>query len=251
MKHFSQTSESPKKFERRTLSDGVYDALCDALMAGEYPPSTRLTIRSVAEKVGTSAMPVREAFHRLCGEGILEPLPNGMTRVPVLDEEKLIDLTDIRLEVEGLAAARAATRMSKYDCDALHRANQEGLKAAKIGDTISEVRANGLFHFTLYNAAQSDELLRIIQRLWLRVGPFLLLYVTAQQSKESTKKRKPVKSVGVEYHKRIIKAVKEKDSDGARTALREDIKEGRDFLINFSKGLDENKIRQIADAARS
>ena len=238
------------KLERRTLGDGVYEALCVALMSGEFPPSTRLTVRGLADRMGTSAMPVREALHRLSGEGLLEPLPNGMTRVPVLDENKLLELTEIRLEVEGLAAARAAHRMTRDEQDALRRADEQIRASFNAGDTLGEVRGNEQFHFALYHAARSRELLRIIQRLWLQVGPFLLLYVTAQNNATAAERRQNAQYAGSEFHHRIIAAVENKDAQGARLALQEDIQQGRDFLRSFSRGLNEEKIKRICNAAQ-
>src|SRR5882672_6640432 len=101
---------SKAKFDTRvtrsTLQDGVYTFIREALMSGEFVPGTRLTAREIAERTGTSVMPVREAFRRLMSEGALEPLSTGATRVPVLDLLKLQDITEIRLTVEGLAARR-------------------------------------------------------------------------------------------------------------------------------------------------
>src|SRR6185437_15138287 len=110
---------APPPLIRRTLQHNVYDYLRDSLATGELGPGERLTIRGVAERIGTSIMPVREAFRRLTSEGALEPLSSGATRVPVLDFKKLQDLFEIRLSVEGLAARLAANRITESQITAL------------------------------------------------------------------------------------------------------------------------------------
>ena len=156
---------------RRTLQDNVYDYLREALMAGQLAPGERLTVRGVAAATGTSIMPVREAFRRLTSEGALEPLATGAIRVPTLNLARLKDLTDIRLTVEGLAARLAAQRISAEQFHSLVHCDQEVQWALERRDIGAEVKANERFHFCIYRAAQSAELLRIIEHLWLQIGP--------------------------------------------------------------------------------
>src|SRR5579864_1017285 len=70
------------RLSRRTLQDNVYEYVRESLMGGQYAPGDRLTAREVASALGTSVMPVREAFRRLTSEGALEPQSTGATRVP-------------------------------------------------------------------------------------------------------------------------------------------------------------------------
>jgi DNA-binding GntR family transcriptional regulator len=90
---------------RRTLQDNVYDYLREGLMAGEFAPGERLTVRGIAGTIGVSVMPVREAFRHLTSEGALQPLSTGAIRVPVFDLPKLQDIIEIRLNV-GTREAR-------------------------------------------------------------------------------------------------------------------------------------------------
>src|ERR1700678_2282994 len=111
-------------------------------MTGELGPGGRLTVRGIPAAIGTSVMPVREAFRRLTSEGALEPLSTGATRVPVFDLVKLQDLTEIRLTVEGLAARRAASRMTAEEFSALEQCDREVKRSIETGSVAAEAKAN-------------------------------------------------------------------------------------------------------------
>lgn len=217
---------------RRTLQDNVYDYLREALMGGEYAPGERLTVRGVAAAIGTSVMPVREAFRRLTSEGALEPLSTGATRVPVFDLPKLQDLTEIRLTVEGLAARRAAHRMTSEEFRVLEQCHLEVQRAIDNADAAAEAKANEHFHFCIYRAAQSSELLRIIEHLWLQMGPYLSWLLR--------KGEWPGHARGVRafrHHKNIIQALRRHDADQAEAAIRADLMTAAGVLAEQARKL--------------
>jgi DNA-binding GntR family transcriptional regulator len=219
MQHSTLTNERPKpRLVRRTLQDNVYEHLREALMAGEFAPGDHLTVRAVAVSIGTSIMPVRDAFRRLTSEGALEPLATGETRVPILDLAKLQDLTEIRMTVEGLAVRRAAVRITQAELKALELAQADVIRAAKSGDVGAEARANERFHFAIYRIAQSAELLRIIEHLWLQVGPYL-----AWLLKRGAWPKKSRAWAGFHHHKEILTALRAGDATRAEAALRSDL----------------------------
>ena len=96
------------KLSNVALRERVYDELANALRAGRFAPATMVTIRGLAEMLGTSTMPVREAVSRLVTERALEMLPNRTLRVPIISLTTLDELIDTRATVEGRAAWLAA-----------------------------------------------------------------------------------------------------------------------------------------------
>ena len=215
---------------RRTLQDNVYDYLREGLMTGEFGPGEHLTVRGVAAAIGTSVMPVREAFRRLTSEGALEPLSTGATRVPIFDLLKLQDLTEIRLIVEGLAARRAASRMTAEEFEELERCNIEVQRAIQSGSFVAEAKANEHFHFCVYRAAHSAELLRIIEHLWLQIGPYLSWLLKQGRWPKSSRGARAFRN-----HKDIVQALRHHDADGAETAVRTDLIVAADVLLEQSR----------------
>ena len=228
----SESTSTRPRLVRRTLQHNVYDFLRLGLMSGEYAPGDRLTVRGVAARIGTSVMPVREAFRRLTTEGALEPLSTGATRVPVLDFERLQDIMEIRATVEGLATRRAAVRITEAEFQALQLLNEQVMRATRTGDVAVEACANERFHFTIYRAARSEELLRIIQHLWLQVGPYLVWLLRRGFHAQHRRIR------GVfRHHNDILIALRRKDPDGAEAALRADLSLAHRSLIDLASRL--------------
>ena len=96
--------------EDTSLRRQVYDSLREALTAGRFVPGQKLTFRFVAGALGVSLTPVREALRRLVAEGAFEMQPNRSVRVPLMTRAKILELRDIRMALEGLAAEKAADR---------------------------------------------------------------------------------------------------------------------------------------------
>jgi DNA-binding GntR family transcriptional regulator len=91
--------------ERQTLGDRVYDHVRQLRISGRLAPGDRLSLRPLADVLGVSMMPVREAVSRLVTDRALEVVPNRAIRVPVMSNTQFAQLARIRIEVEGFAAA--------------------------------------------------------------------------------------------------------------------------------------------------
>ncbi|HEV7610717.1 MAG TPA: GntR family transcriptional regulator [Steroidobacteraceae bacterium] len=215
---------------RSTLQDGVYTFIREALMSGEFVPGTRLTAREIAERTGTSVMPVREAFRRLMSEGALEPLSTGATRVPVFSSERIAEIMDIRLIVEGFAARRAASRITDEELRELVAANDQMVIAMRRRDPKIEARANEHFHFSIYRAAGSEELMRIIEHLWLKFGPPLLKVMEEGGDEGESRIRRTAK-----HHAAIIAALRQRDPERAAAALQADLTDTSKFYDKLKR----------------
>ncbi len=216
--------------QRRTLQDGVYLKLRDALMCGEFAPGERLPAGAIAAAYGTSIMPVREAFRRLTSEGALEPLSTGATRVPTVDAGRLRDLTELRLNLEGLAARKAAARVTPAECESLKQLNLIAQQALDAGDTLAEARANEQFHFALYRTAGSPELLRMIEQLWLKVGPYLAWVL---KHGKWPARRQGARTL--RHHREILAALHRRDGRAAEAALRKDLSQAAAALLEHMR----------------
>ena len=208
------------RIERETVQERVYGVLRDRLMRGGFEPGQKLKIAELAEALGTSAMPIREALNRLAAERAIEALPNRSVRVPSLSKDTLQDLMDTRFAVEGLAVARAARNMTAATLTQLR-----DLIAAQ-SDTDSEhiseasARQNRAFHFAIYRQSGSTVLLPIIESLWLQFGPYLRVASERFDGREGR---------GTHFHVEIVDALARGDGKAARKALEDDI--GRAFEL--------------------
>lgn len=162
---------------RRSLVTHVEDEIRAALIEGRLEPGTRLVTKDLAESLGMSITPVREALVRFAASGVLTAEPAQSFRVPTLTEAQIKEISEIRKAVEGLASTKAALQITDEEI-----AKMEGLLAryrgARIGgDQHLALTLNKEFRFVLYAAARMPTLLGVIELLWLRAGPgFNYLY---------------------------------------------------------------------------
>lgn len=206
-----------QKIAHETLQEKVYRHIRQGLIDGQFAPGSVLTIRGLADQLGTSVMPVREALQKLVAEQALHLQPNRSVCVPVLSLEKFIDICDTRLIVEGAAAGTAATSAEKGDVARMMAIAEEAEAAFVAEDASLALRKNREFHFSVYAAARHETLLQIIEMLWVRIGPYMLAHLKAQIARsESSEKPKGT-------HRRIVQAIRTKHAAQAQAAMSADI----------------------------
>ncbi|MCI0753051.1 GntR family transcriptional regulator [Teichococcus vastitatis] len=217
---------------RTSLNDRVYETLRAALLEGRLRPHQRLKIRDLAATMGVSETPVREAVMQLVRERALTLQTSRSLTVPRLSAEQYLELREIRMELEGLAAARAAEHVSTRDVAALARLHDRLRKAEDAGNAAEAVRSNWHFHARIYEAAAMPELFHMIQGLWLRNGPLLTyLYPHAAPF-----------YAGRHRHLDILDALRAHDGPAVRTAIRADTIEGGARLLDMLRELDAGRL---------
>ena len=194
---------------------------------GRFAPGQKVTFRYVAGELGVSLTPVREALRRLVAEGAFEMNPNRSVRVPLMTRDKVLELRDIRMELEGLAAAKAAVAATRTQIAAIRHAAREILVARNRGDGATDRQKVREFHFAVYAAADQPTLLRLIEGLWLQTGPYMnLLYPDFISS-----------SRGPAGRQRLIEALQDGDAAIARREMENDIRRALTYVAGFA---DEN-----------
>lgn len=159
------------KLRRGEVQDNVVAELRRGLMVGSFVPGQIMSLRKLAAGLGTSPMPIREALTQLVAANALEEMPNRSVRVPRLNKERLQELFDVREVVEVFAAKGAFRKATPLLRDKLAGINIDLLQAITRRDILSCLAANQAFHFTLYEAAESEVLMPLIESLWLQCGP--------------------------------------------------------------------------------
>lgn len=159
------------KIEYQPLNDQAYQEIRKGLTSGLFAPMQPLVIRSLAESFGISATPIREALQRLVAERLLEVLPNRSIVVPVMTKDRFQELLPIRGALEGLATELATPNFAAGDFARLRQLIDHMAETTRTYDSRSYLALNKQFHFAIYERAGNPELLRLIQDLWLKVGP--------------------------------------------------------------------------------
>lgn len=197
---------------RDTLQERVYRQVAGLILDGGIAPGQLVTIQALAEAFHVSAMPVREALKRLTAANALTIVSGRSIGIPPLTLEKLTDLRNVRLQVEGAATSWAARQADNEIIAELKKLLQQMEKATASGDTKAYLQANRAFHFAIYRTAQSPTLTSIIENLWLQIGPYLNLLRESGNYVSSNN-----------HHNDLVKALARHDSDAAEAAMAGDI----------------------------
>ncbi|MEU6380478.1 GntR family transcriptional regulator [Streptomyces sp. NPDC046909] len=134
---------------RTLLRDRAYQAIRDAIVAGELEPGAAVRDADLAERLGLSRAPVREAFARLVDEGLLESKPQSYTRVTQVSAAEVRDAAAVVGAMHELATRTAVPRLFAADVEAMRAANERFAAAVASGDVDTALRADDALHDVL------------------------------------------------------------------------------------------------------
>lgn len=153
----------------RTAEDRVLDALRRLIVSGVFHPGEKLTVASLARRLGVSPMPVRAALRQLAGEGLVDADANRGARVRVLTAEDIRNLYRLRGAVLGLLIPDVVRHVSEDDLDALDAIEARFEAAAAKGDGAGAMAANHDFHAALLAIARNRDAAAVMERTWALV----------------------------------------------------------------------------------
>lgn len=205
------TKRSRSVREPRTLAGRAVVQIQDLILAGDLAPGQRLRIENLAARLNMSPMPIREAIQQLETLGFAEHIPHRGARVRELSSSDLVDLYSARIPLESLAIRRAARHFSDEDAARARQALDTYTELHRSGERGGGRQAHLEFHLTLYRAAGSHWLLRLIRPLLENGERYRLTTLQA---------RGPLNSLRRE-HEAILDACIARDPDAAASVLRE------------------------------
>jgi DNA-binding GntR family transcriptional regulator len=201
------------------LRASVYEELRRRFVTGRMMPGSSLSTRGVAQELGVSQMPVREALSRLAAEGAVEIRSKRRIVVPVMTAERFNDLLRCRELLEPEAAAAAVPYIDAARLKRLRAVDDALGIALKTGDVTSYMQGNFDFHFTIYRAQPRRTLVQLIETLWLQFGPYMRV-VYGRVGTASL----------VDQHQVAIRAIRERDAARLKRAILADIRDGMGLI---------------------
>lgn len=194
------------------LRASVYEELRRRLITGKIAPGVAMSTRGIAQQLGVSQMPVRDALSRLAAEGAVEIRTNRKIVVPTMTAERLDEVIRCRMMLEPNAAAMALPNLDAGVIRQLRQADGRVNHALESGDVNDYMENNYSFHFLIYRACGSTILTRLIEMLWLQFGP-LMRVVYGRVGTVNL----------VDQHALALEAIIRRDEDMLREAIRADI----------------------------
>jgi DNA-binding GntR family transcriptional regulator len=149
---------------RRLLRDDVHGRLRDAIIDGTFAPGEQLRDQELAEWLGVSRTPVREALLRLAAAGLVVARPGRSTVVSTLDARSLREARDVVAAMHELAVREAVASLTSADVEQMRAANEQFRAAVEAGDAQAAVRADDALHGVLVTVSGNRSLMAVLEQ---------------------------------------------------------------------------------------
>ncbi|WP_417718969.1 GntR family transcriptional regulator [Salipiger sp.] len=209
--------------KHQTKEERVADYLREGIISGKFPRGSKLKQAELAEMIGTSITPVREAIKLLEAEGFILGTSHRGAVVAPFDIDATEEIVDLRVTLECKLALRAMGKLTSEQVQELRGLQDQLETAASAGDRDSVRTINYRFHEVLYLAAELPQTLRFVRALWARYPFDLINKLDSRIGRAS------------DEHHEMLSAILSRDEGAMLSALRTHIRAGWDeFKANYT-----------------
>lgn len=218
----SDTKFNINSNEYLPLRDVVFNTLRDAILTGKLVPGERLMENQLAEKLGVSRTPVREALRMLELENLVELVPRKGAQVLDMSEKDIINILEVRGVLEGLATGLACKNMSPETLAELKALESKFEKAIaeKALEEIADIDEQ--FHNVIFGATDNEKLIQIFKNLQIQLYRYRMAHLKLDSSIPAI----------VAHHKSIIRAIESHDAAEGTTVAQGHIKYHTEFILH-------------------
>jgi len=207
--------------EPKLLSEDIADSIKTAIIKGKFKPGEKIPEGELAESMGISRTPLREAFRKLENEGFIKIIPRKGAVVADIDTEEAINLYEIKSTLEGLAARLAAANMKEKDIGKLEKINDELKQLIDKNDLESFYRVHTRFHEGFVKLCGNKRLIQMISNLNDHFNRFGIISLTLPGQFENA----------IEQHAQIIEAFKSGDQTLVEKKVKTNVMTGGRVLV--------------------
>ncbi len=208
--------------ERRSLGQDVFDYLKNAIIDQTIEPGSRLVESKIADMLGISRTPLREALHKLEREDWIEKIPSGGFQVVTLTKEDIEQTFGIRSVLEAYAARLAAENHKDKDLVPLEKKMKEFQDCLNNRDNDKLQEINTQFHDLLYGLSQSSKLIKMINQLRAQISRFRQIILKQDEFAHESN----------EGHVKMLEAIRQRDGDAVEKIVREHILKGKGAVLS-------------------
>lgn len=195
------------------LRDVVFNTLRQAILKGELAPGERLMEIQLADRLGVSRTPIREAIRKLELEGLVLMIPRKGAEVAKISEKSLRDVLEVRRSLEELAIELACQRMGSDEIVQLEEAQASFREAVEKGDAMAIAESDERYHDIIYFGTGNSRLVQILNNLREQMYRYRLEYIKDEDKRQ----------ILLVEHEHILKAMKGHHTAEAKEAMREHI----------------------------
>jgi len=208
----------------KTIRRKTYEYLREKLLNGEIPPGQHIIEAKIAKDLGTSRTPVREAFHSLELEGLIESIPRVGYVVTSTSEEEVEEICEIRMAIEGVAARWAMEKAHKKLIEELKKnISISGGRVLK-GDAKAFIDLDARFHEIIARHSGSQRLLELAQTLRRHM---LRYRIQSIYSVENVLR-------AIDGHKGILRAIEKRDLEELNKAIRYHMEQSKSDILRYA-----------------
>ena len=204
------------------LRDIVFKTLREAIVTGELKPGERLMEIKLANEMGVSRTPVREAIRKLEQEGLVHLTARKGAEVAPINAKDLKEVLEIRKALEGLACQMACQNATREDLQDLEEYNQDISKAIEENDIEKIARLDVRFHEQICILSGNTQLIGILSRLKEHIYRYRLEYIADIKNKNTI----------IEEHSRIIQDMLKKNEKAVRKDIEHHIEMQEKYILN-------------------
>ena len=180
-----------------------------------------MTEVALAERLGVSRTPIREAMRKLELEGLVVMVPRKGAQVASITEKDLTDVLEVRITLENFAIEKACTHMTEEDMDKLWLASKQFERAIQEGDLVRIAEADQTFHEIIYQASDNARLLQVLTNMREQIYRYRLEYLKDELSRDKL----------LEEHRRLTDAIRRRDAAQAQRISFEHLENQRKAII--------------------
>ena len=191
------------------LRDVVFNTLRNAILTGDLEPGERLMEIKLAEKLGVSRTPIREAIRKLELEGLVVMTPRKSAEVAKITKEDLVDVLEVRRVLECLAIDLSCENITIEDVEELDENLKKFQLAIKNNDITEIAITDEEFHEIIYKSTKNKRLIQILNNLREQMYRYRLEYIKDKETRENL----------VKEHRAIINALTSGDHEAGKHAI--------------------------------
>ena len=207
------------------LRDVVFNTLRDAILTGKLVPGERLMENQLAEKLGVSRTPIREALRMLELENLVELVPRKGAQVLDMSEDDIINVLEVRSVLEGLGVELACKRMNAEQLQKLKEAQKTFERACSAQSLEQMAEADEKFHEIIFNASGNIKLIQIINNLRIQLYRYRVAHLKIDETKSTIN----------DHHYAIIHAIERRANKEGAEVAKKHVQWHTEFILNSLK----------------
>ncbi|RCX16079.1 GntR family transcriptional regulator [Anaerobacterium chartisolvens] len=209
----------------KPLREVIFNTLKEAIIVGELRPGERLMEVQLADKMGVSRTPVREAIRKLELEGLVNMIPRKGAQVADLSVKDIMNVLEVRASLDGLATALSAQRITEDEIKELKHVLSQFISNVEKENLPGIIKKDVEFHDIIYRSSRNEKLIQISSNLREQVHRFRVIYLKDYISTKDI----------MHEHMEIYDAIVSKDPEKALVLAQKHIKNQEVTIVNSIK----------------